>query len=114
MREVSVGTNHTAGTKQTVFTVPPKHYAKWNLLYLMNNGANNKYASVFWYDSSTSTEIEILNQVTVTTKQYVKLDGGAYVVLEEGDEIRIETEAASTITSINTFELITSRNSAIT
>lgn len=114
MREVSVGTNHTAGTKQTVFTVPPKHYAKWNLLYLMNNGANNKYASVFWYDSSAAQEIEILNQLTISPKVYVKLDGGAYVVLEEGDEIRIETEAASTITSINTFELITSRNSAIT
>ena len=114
MREVSVGTNHTAGSKQTVFTVPPKHYAKWNLLYVMNNGVNNKYISVWWYDASSNTEFEVMNQVTVTTKQYIKMDGGAYVVLEEGDQIRIQSESGSTMTSINTFELTTSRNSAIT
>lgn len=114
MREVSVGTNHSAGVKQTVFTVPPKHYAKWTLLYAMNNGATNKHISVWWYDQSTNTEIEVLNQVTISNKQYVKLDGGAYVVLEEGDEIRIQSEAGSTLSTINTFEVITSRNSAIT
>jgi hypothetical protein len=104
MREVSVGTNLVAGVKTTVFTVPDKTYARWNLLYVMNNGASNKHVSVWWYDSSTNTEIEILNQVTVTTKQYLKLDGGTYVVLEEGDEVRIQSEAASTISTINTFE----------
>jgi hypothetical protein len=110
MREVSVGTNHTAGVKQTVYTVPDKHYAKWNLLYLMNNGSSNKTASVWWYDSSAGVEIEVMNTVTVTNKQYIKMDGGAYVVMEEGDEIRIQTESGSTIVSINTFELIPSRS----
>ena len=109
MREISVGTNHTAGVKQTVFTVPDKHYGKWTLLYLINNGGSNKTASVWWYDSSTNTEIEILNTVPVATKAYVKLDGGTYVVLEEGDEIRIQTEATSTITSVVTVELVSAR-----
>lgn len=110
MREVSVGTNHTAGVKQTVYKVPVKHYAKWTLLYLMNNGSTNKTASVWWYDKSTNTEIEILNTVTVTNKSYIRLDGGAYVVLEAEDEIRIQTEAGSSLTSICTFELITARS----
>ena len=114
MREVSVGNNLTAGVKTTVFTVPDKTYARWNLLYLINNGANNKYATVYWYDSSTGVEIEILNQVTISSKVYVKLDGGSYVVLEAGDQIRIQTEAASSITSINTFELLPARTSALT
>jgi len=113
MRELSVGTNLAAGVKTTVYTVPDKHYAKWNLLYVMNNGANNKTVSVWWFDSSTATEIEVLNTVTVTTKQYLKMDGGAYVVLESGDEIRIQSEAASTLSCINTFELIPSRTSAL-
>ena len=114
MREVSVGTNLSAGVKTTVFTVPDKTYAKWCLLYAMNNGANNKHVSVWWYDSSEATEIEVLNQVTVTTKEYIKLDGGAYVVLEAGDEIRVQSESASTISTINTFELIPARASALT
>lgn len=110
MREVSVGNNLVAGVKTTVFTVPDKTYARWNLLYVMNNGTSNKHVSVWWYDSSANTEIEILNQVTVTTKQYLKLDGGTYVVLEEGDEVRIQSEAASTISTINTFELQPARS----
>lgn len=114
MREVSVGKNHTAGVKETVFTVPDKHYARWSLLYAMNNGGSTKHVSVWWYDKSTTTEIEVLNQTPLTTKTYVKLDGGAYVVLEEGDEIRVQTEAASTISTISTFELVSSRSSAIT
>lgn len=114
MREVSVGKNHTAGVKETVFTVPDKHYAKWNLLYAINNGATNKHISVWWYDASANIEIEVLNQVTITNKQYLKMDGGAYVVMEEGDQIRIQTESGSTLSSINTFEIISSRNSAIT
>lgn len=114
MREVSVGTNHTAGVKSAVFTVPDKTYAKWNLLYVMNNGTTNKHVSVWWYDKSTNIEVEILNQVTISTKTYVKLDGGTYVVLESGDEIRIQTEASSTISTINTFELIPARTSALT
>jgi hypothetical protein len=36
----------------------------------------------------------------------LKFDGGAYVVLEEGDEIRVESEAASSMSTINTFEVI--------
>jgi hypothetical protein len=113
MREVSVGTNHTAGVKQTVYTVPDKHYAKWNLLYVMNNGSSTKHASVWWYDSSANTEIEVLKEVSVTTKTYVKLDGGAYVVLEEGDEIRVQTESASSISSICTLEVSPSRTTKV-
>lgn len=114
MREVSVGSNLTAGSKTAVFTVPDKTYAKWNLLYVMNNGGTNKYVSVWWYDHSAGIEVEILNQVTVTNKQYIRLDGGAYVVLEAGDEIRIQSETGSTLSTIITLELIPTRTSAIT
>jgi hypothetical protein len=114
MRELSIGTNHTAGVKQTVYTVPDKHYVRWNLLYLVNNGATNKTASVWWYDLSTNTEIEILNSVPVSTKTYIKLDGGSYVVLEAGDQIRIQTESGSAITSVCTVELVSARSSTTT
>lgn len=114
MRDVSVGTNLAANVKTTVFTVPDKTYAKWSLLYVMNNGAGNKHVSVWWYDLSTNTEIEVLNQVTVTAKQYLRLDGGAFVVLEEGDQIRIQSEAGATFSTINTFELQPARVSALT
>ena len=106
MREISVGNNLTAAVKTTVYTVPTGYYAKWNLCYLINHTGNNKYVDVFWYDKSTNTEIKVLDNYTLSAGNFLKFDGGAYVVLEEGDEIRIESEAASAMSSINTFEVI--------
>ena len=106
MRPISVGNNLTAGTKTTVYTVPTGYYAKWNLCYISNHTGNNKTVSVYWYDASTSTEIIVIDAYQLATTQYLRFDGGAYVVLEEGDQIRITPEADSEMSSLNTFELI--------
>ena len=42
----------------------------------------------------------------LTASKFIKFDGGAYVVLEEGDEIRAQSELDSTMSIINTIELI--------
>lgn len=106
MREFSVGNNLTAATKTTVYTVPTGYYAKWNLCYVVNNTGNNKAISAWWYDSSAATEITVLSGYILSPTQFIKFDGGAYVVLEEGDQIRLESESGSTMSAINTFELI--------
>lgn len=106
MREFSVGNNLTAATKTTVYTVPTGYYAKWNLCYVVNNTGNNKTISAWWYDSSANTEVTVLSNYVLSPTQFIKFDGGAYVVLEEGDQIRLESELGSTMSSINTFELI--------
>lgn len=106
MREVSVGNNLTAGSKTTVYTVPTGYYVKWNLCYISNHTGNNKTVSVWWYDSSANTEITVVDAYQLATTQFLKFDGGAFVVLEEGDEVRIQPEASSAMSSINTFELI--------
>jgi hypothetical protein len=105
MRQISVGNNLTAATKTTVYTVPTGYYALWNLCYVVNHTGNNKTIDVYWYDKSTTTEIKVLDNYVLSPTQYLKFDGGAYVVLEEGDEIRCEAESASTMSTINTFEL---------
>jgi hypothetical protein len=106
MRHQSVGTNLTAGTKTTVFTVPTGYYALWNLCYINNSSGVNKTISAWWYDSSSSTEIVIVNAYPLTSYEFLKFDGGAYVVLEEGDQVRLLSEAGSTMSVVNTFELI--------
>ena len=105
MREFSVGNNLPAGTKTTVYTVPTGYYAKWNLCYVVNHTGNNKTIEAVWYDKSTDTEIYVLDNYVLSPTQFIKFDGGAYVVLEEGDEIRMTAEASSTMSAINTFEL---------
>jgi len=105
MRQVSVGNNLTAAVKTTVYTVPTGYYALWNLCYVVNHTGNNKTVDVYWYDKSSDTEIKVLDNYTLSPSQFLKFDGGAYIVLEEGDQIRVESELASTMSTINTFEL---------
>ena len=105
MREISVGLNLTADTLTTVYTVPTGYYAKWNLMYLFNNSGSTKNIIVYWHDASTSSDIYVQNG-TIANGSYIRMDGGAYVVLEEGDKIMMQSEAGSTFSTICTFELI--------
>jgi hypothetical protein len=105
MRQYSVGNNLAANVKTTVYTVPTGYYALWNLCYVVNTTGNNKTVDVYWYDKSANTEIVILDAYLLTHTNFIKFDGGAYIVLEEGDEIRILSEASSVMSSVNTFEV---------
>ena len=75
-----------------------------NLMYIHNAGSGSKYITVQWFDSSASATHEILNQYTMNAKEYLQFNGGAYIVLEEGDQVKIETESGSVFTFIATFE----------
>jgi hypothetical protein len=103
-RPVSVGINLTSGTPVTVYTVPTGYWAKWNLMYIFNNSGSTKSVSAYWRDSSASTNIYVQNG-TIASGGYVRLDGGAYVVLEEGDTVVMQDEAGSSFSTICTFEL---------
>jgi hypothetical protein len=105
-RPYSVGTVLTDTTKTTIYTVPTGYYAKWNLAYVVNHAGNNKSIDVLWYDASTNTEYYVLDNYVISPTQFVKFDGGAYVVLEEGDQIRAQAESGSTFHLLNTFELV--------
>ena len=103
-RPVSVGVNLTAATPTTVYTVPTGYFAKWGLMYLFNNTGSTKTISVYWRDSSTSQNIYVMDS-GVSSKNYVRMDGGAYVVMEEGDTVVMTSEAGSSFSTICTFEL---------
>jgi hypothetical protein len=105
MRPVSVGLTLASGVSTTVYTVPTGYYAKLNLLYIHNTSGNNKYITVQWYDASANASIDILTQVPYTAKAYTQFSN-AYVVMEEGDQLRITTESTSAFAAIATFEEI--------
>ena len=105
MRAITHGGNLTAAIPTVIYTVPTGYYAKWNLMYLLNGTGSTKNITVTWRDSSTSTDIYILSDYGLTSKNYFKLDGGAYMVLEAGDYITMTSEAGSTMSYICTFEV---------
>jgi hypothetical protein len=104
-RPVTVGLNLTANTLTTVYTVPTGYYAKWNLMYLFNGTGSTKSMTVYWTDTSASADIYVLNQNNISSKEYLRIDGGAYVVMEEGDKIMMQSETGSSFSTICTFEL---------
>ena len=103
MRPVSVGLTLASGVMTTVYTVPTGYYAKFNLLYIHNTTGNNKFITVQWYDASANASIDILSAVPYTAKAYTQFDN-AYVVMEEGDQLRITTESTSAFAILATFE----------
>lgn len=105
-RSYSVGAILNTVTKTTVYTVPTGYYSKWNLCYVVNHTGNNKAIDVIWYDASTNTEYYILDGYVLSPAGFIKFDGGAYVVLEEGDQIRAQADLDATFHMINTFEQI--------
>lgn len=103
MREISVGANPTDGVTSTLYTVPTGYRALWTLSYLFNTSGSTKYTTLSWYDVSENTTYDILNQYSFNSKEYLKFDGGAYVVLEEGDQVTVTPEAGSAFTVILTM-----------
>jgi hypothetical protein len=103
MRPVSVGANPAAGSTTVIYTVPTGYYAKFNLLYLHNTGGSTKSITVQWYDSSAATDIDILTQASYASKTYTQFSN-AYIVMEEGDQLKVTPEAGSAFSLIATFE----------
>ena len=104
MRALSVGVSPAATVDTTVYTCPKGYYAKFTVMYIHNTGGSTKHITVQWYDASANTTLDILTQYNFTSKNYLQFDGNAYIVLEEGDKIKITTEAGSTFSFIATFE----------
>jgi len=106
MRAISVGISPTATVDTTVYTCPTGYYAKFTVMYIHNTGGSTKHITVQWYDASSNTTLDILTQYNFTSKNYLQFDGNAYIVLEEGDKLKITTETGSTFSFIATFEEI--------
>jgi hypothetical protein len=103
-RAISVGKNLAAGVETVVYTVPEGYTAEWELLYLHNASGNTKTVTVDWYDLSTTTHVTILTAYSMASKEYFKFDGSR-IVMDEGDEVHISTEASSAFGVVCTFNL---------
>ena len=104
MRALSVGVSPTAAVDTTVYTCPRGYYAKFTVMYIHNTGGSTKHITVQWFDSSANTTLDILTQYDFASKTYLQFDGNAYIVLEEDDKIKINTQTAGSFSFIATFE----------
>lgn len=92
----SVGTNLTAGADNVIYTCPPNHTAKVELVFIANTGSGNKTVSLHWHDTSLGTQYAIVGGYVVSAYNFLKLDG-SYLVLSAGDTLSATPEAGSTM-----------------
>ena len=105
-RKISLGNTKNTAVKEAIYVVPTKQTALWAMLYVTNIGANNKSVTVYWYDKSTNTEYVIINSTFNSGTAIEWGWDGKYVILEEGDEIRVELQDnQSSFTFILSLEL---------
>ena len=105
MRKVSRGLHLTAGTTQTLYTVPDGYRASWNLLYLINNTASSKTFTIGWYNEAGTLQANIFKSYPVSSKTYIMFDSGAWVNMESGDYITVTSESGSDADVIASFEV---------
>ena len=104
MKKISVGKVLTAATTTVLYTVPTGYIGNLVLVYINNSGSGTKTTSVHWNIATGATQIDIINQYSLTSKAFLQFSG-SYVTLTEGDTISAISEAASTINIILTIEL---------
>lgn len=103
-RKVTAAQTRTNATKVTLYTVPARNRAEWEMMYVISLTGTDSPA-VYWYDSSANVEYQILGAKNLGAGEYVLLST-AVVVMEENDEIRIKNSSTNTVTYIATVELI--------
>jgi hypothetical protein len=104
-RKVSAVKTKTTTTKETILTVPTKNTGLWQLMYIISLTGNDT-PKVYWYDVSTNTEYFIVGGKNLGAGEFIRLDGEAEVVLQAGDQIRVQNSSTNTVTYIATVEFI--------
>lgn len=103
-RKVSAAITRTVSDKVTLYTVPTRNRAEWEMMYVISLTGTDTPA-VYWYDSSDNVEYQVLGAKNLGAGEFVLLST-AVVVMEENDEIRVKNSSTNTVTYIATVNLI--------
>jgi len=104
--------NVTSTDESTIVTIPSGYVAHWNMLFVSNLGGSTNGATIYvdkWsednQDYTTIPDIYILGGGNISSKEYVLLTDGVFV-LQAKDKIVASTTSAGDIEFIVTFDLL--------
>jgi hypothetical protein len=104
-RKVSAVITKSDTTKTTILTVPTKNTGLWQMMYIISL-TGIETPKVYWYDSSTNTEYFIVGGKNLGSGDFILLDGNTEIVMQAGDEIRVQNTGTQTVTYAATVEFI--------
>lgn len=104
--------NVTTTAESTIVTIPSGYVAHWNMLFVVNLGGSTDGASVYvdkWdsvnEDYTSIPNIYILGGGNISSKDYVLLSDGVFV-LQEKDKVVVSTTSAGNMEFVVTFDLL--------
>jgi len=74
----------------TLYTCPANAKAHMSLLFITNASSNASDIDVQWYRASVATSFFIIGGTNLSQGEFLKIDN-AFIVLEAGDYITVET-----------------------
>ena len=74
----------------TLYTCPANAKAHLSLLFITNASSNASDIDVQWYRASVATSFFIIGGTNLSQGEFIKIDN-AFIVLEAGDYITVET-----------------------
>jgi len=96
--------NVTTTAESTIVTIPSGYVAHWNMLFVSNLGGSTNGAGIY-VAKADSSRIDILGGGNVSSKEYILLTDGIFV-LQAGDAIKAYTTAAGDMEFVVTFDLL--------
>jgi len=96
--------NVTTTAESTIVTIPNGYVAHWNMLFVSNLGGSTNGAGIY-VAKADSSRIDILGGGNVSSKEYILLTDGVFV-LQAGDAIKAYTTAAGDMEFVVTFDLL--------
>jgi len=96
--------NVTTTAESTIVTIPTGYVAHWNMLFVVNLGGSTNGAGIY-VSKADSSRIDILGGGNVSSKEYILLTDGIFV-LQAGDAIKAYTTAAGDMEFVVTFDLL--------
>ena len=96
--------NVTTTAESTIVTIPNGYVAHWNMLFVSNLGGSTNGAGIY-VSKADSSRIDILGGGNVSSKEYVLITDGIFV-LQAGDAIKAYTTAAGDVEFVVTFDLL--------
>jgi len=97
--------NLTDTSTQDVVTIPSGFVAHWSMAFISNlDNATNDIT--LFVDKTPDPDVYILNGTSVSSKEYLLIDGATVFVLQEGDIIKASTGSAGNVEVVVTFDLL--------
>ena len=97
--------NLTDTSTQTLVTIPSGYVAHWTMAFISNLHNSNNNITLF-VDKTPDPDVYIFNGTSVSSKEYLLLDGNAVFVLQPRDVIKAAAGGSGNIEVVVTFDLL--------